>query len=102
MSNPCVFVPLRFLSLHRRYACPLRCQIDRTGDTYRAIHHRREAVERINSQAVALGIERPHPRRARGLRWRNGQAIANLNTLIYTLINLRLLQRIRQRLPMST
>jgi len=36
-----------------------------------------------------LGIERPHIR--------NGQAIANLNTLIYLLINLRVLQRIRQR-----
>jgi hypothetical protein len=36
-----------------------------------------------------LGIERP--------KLRNGQAIANLNTLIYVLINLRALQRIRQR-----
>ena len=40
-------------------------------------------------QAVELGIERP--------KLRNGQAIANLNTLIYVLINLRGLQRIRQR-----
>jgi hypothetical protein len=28
---------------------------------------------------------------------RNGQAVAHLNTLIYILINLRALQRIRQR-----
>jgi hypothetical protein len=40
---------------------------------------------------VALGIERPH--------WRNGRAITNLNTLIYTLINLRMLQRLRLREP---
>ena len=37
---------------------------------------------------MALGIERPHIR--------NGTAIANLNTLIYILINLRFLQRIRR------
>jgi hypothetical protein len=29
---------------------------------------------------------------------RNGKAIANINTLIYTLINLRFLQRLRSRL----
>jgi hypothetical protein len=38
-----------------------------------------------------LGIERPF--------LRNGAAIANQNTLIYILINLRFLQRIRNRLP---
>jgi hypothetical protein len=47
----------------------------------------RTAAERIFSQAVALGIERPH--------LRNGKAIANLNTLIYTLINLRTLLRMK-------
>lgn len=46
-------------------------------------------AERLFSQAVALEIERPH--------LRNGLAIANWNTLIYTLINLRLLQRLRTR-----
>jgi hypothetical protein len=71
----------------------LRYTLDRDSDDYKRIYRQRTAVERINSQAVALGIERPH--------WRNGQAIANLNTLIYTLINLRLLQRIRQRKPMT-
>lgn len=44
--------------------------------------------EPINSQTFHLGIERPH--------LRNGSAIANLNTLIYTLINLRLFHRLRQ------
>jgi hypothetical protein len=69
----------------------LRYTLDRDSQAYKEIYRQRTAVERINSQAVALGIERPH--------WRNGQAIANLNTLIYTLINLRMLQRIRQRKP---
>lgn len=67
----------------------LRHQLDRTGEAYKQVYQQRTAVERINSQAVELGIERPH--------LRNGRAIANLNTLIYTLINLRLFQRIRQQ-----
>jgi hypothetical protein len=69
----------------------LRYTLDRDSQAYKEIYRQRTAVERINSQAVALGIERPH--------WRNGPAIANLNTLIYTLINLRMLQRLRQRKP---
>jgi hypothetical protein len=67
----------------------LRYQIDREGEAYKEVYKQRTATERINSQAVDLGIERP--------KLRNGQAIANLNTLIYVLINLRALQRIRQR-----
>jgi hypothetical protein len=66
----------------------LRYTLDRDSDAYKQIYNQRTAVERINSQAVALGIERPHIR--------NGAAIANLNTLIYILINLRFLQRIRR------
>jgi hypothetical protein len=65
----------------------LRYTLDRDSERYKEIYRQRSAVERINSQAKALGIERPHIR--------NGRAIANLNTLIYILINLRLLQRIR-------
>lgn len=67
----------------------LRYQLDRDGDAYKQVYKQRTATERINSQAVQLGIERP--------RLRNGQAIARLNTLIYILINLRALQRIRRR-----
>ena len=67
----------------------IRYQLDRHSDAYRYAYRQRTATERINSQAVQLGIERP--------RLRNGQAIARLNTLIYILINLRALQRIRQR-----
>jgi hypothetical protein len=65
----------------------LRYTLDRDSQRYKDIYKQRTATERINSQAKALGIERPHIR--------NGKAIANLNTLIYILINLRLLQRIR-------
>jgi hypothetical protein len=101
--------PLKFPALARR-ACPvrhpnwkrqgctvqmptsigarLRYTLDRESDLYKQVYRQRTAVERINSQAVALGIERPH--------LRSGQAIANQNTLIYLLINLRFLQRLRQ------
>jgi hypothetical protein len=67
----------------------LRYQIDRDSDAYKEIYNQRTATERLNAQATALGIERP--------RLRNGKAIANLNTLIYILINLRALLRIRQK-----
>jgi hypothetical protein len=71
----------------------IRYQLDRDSDAYKDVYKQRTATERINSQAVALGIERPH--------LRNQQAITNRNTLIYILINLRFLQRIRQRQPES-
>ncbi|HEY0739777.1 MAG TPA: transposase [Herpetosiphonaceae bacterium] len=65
----------------------LRLHLDRDSATYRAIFQQRTAVERINSQAEALGIERP--------KLRNQRSIANQNTLIYVLMNLRLLRRIQ-------
>lgn len=65
----------------------LRYQLDRDSDRYKLLYNQRTATERINAQAVALGIERP--------RLRNQQAISNINTLIYTLLNLRTLHRIR-------
>ena len=68
----------------------LRYSLDRDSQLYKDLYRQRTAVERINSQAFHLGIERPH--------LRNGDAIANLNTLIYTLINLRLFHRLRQHL----
>jgi hypothetical protein len=67
----------------------IRYQLDRDSDIYKSVYNQRTATERINSQAKALGIERP--------RIRNRQAIANLNTLIYVLINLRALHRVRQK-----
>jgi len=68
----------------------LRYQLDRETETYKQIYKQRTANERINSQAVELGIERP--------KIRNFRAIANQNTLIYVLINLRGLQRIRRKI----
>jgi hypothetical protein len=72
----------------------LRYQLDRHSPAYKQVYKQRTATERINSQAVALGIERPH--------LRNGPAIANQNSLIYLLINLRMLQRVFQRLAQTT
>lgn len=64
----------------------IRYQLDRDSDLFKRIYNQRTAVERIFSQAVALGIERP--------KLRNRNAIANLNTLTYLLINLRAMQRV--------
>lgn len=67
----------------------IRYQLDRESQIYKDVYKQRTATERVNSQAVALGIERP--------RIRNGQAITNQNTLIYVLINLRALHRVRRK-----
>lgn len=64
----------------------LRYQLDRDSDAYQRLYNQRTATERINALAVELGIERP--------KLRNQQAITNLNTLIYVLINLRTWRRI--------
>ena len=69
----------------------LRYQIDRDGELYKSLYCQRTACERINSQSVALGIEHP--------LLRNGPAIANQNTLVHVLINLRFLDRLRRGLP---
>lgn len=66
-----------------------RHQIDRDSELYKDIYRQRTATERINSQAFALGIERP--------QLRNQQSITNQNTLIYVVINLRGLERVRQQ-----
>ncbi len=73
-----------------------RHELDRNSAEYKALYNQRSACERINAQAVDLGIERP--------KLRNGQAIANRNTLtlrlrsgqVYLLLNLRLLRRLRE------
>jgi hypothetical protein len=67
----------------------IRHQLDRESAEYKQLYAQRTMVERINSQAEALGLLRPKLRR--------GQAIANRNTLTYVLINLRALQRVRER-----
>lgn len=65
----------------------IRHQLDRNSEAFKEIYRQRTAVERIFSQALTLGIERP--------KLRNYQSIANQNTLIYILINLRALARLR-------
>ncbi len=67
----------------------LRYQVDRQSDEYKSVYKQRTASERINSQAVDLGIERP--------KLRNRASITNHNTLTYVLINLHALQRIHLR-----
>lgn len=67
----------------------IRYLLDREGDPYKNLYKQRTATERVNSQAKELGIELP--------RLRNGRAITNLNTLIYVIINLRGLQRVKAR-----
>lgn len=64
-----------------------RHELDRESPAFKSIYQQRTAVERINSQALELGIEQPH--------LRNQRAIANLNTLIYVLINLRAWHRLQ-------
>jgi len=61
----------------------MRALLDRTGPLYHVIYTQRTCCERINSQAQALGIERP--------KVRNGHSVENLNTLIYLIINVRAL-----------
>jgi hypothetical protein len=67
----------------------LRYQLERDSDEFKTIYKQRTATERINSQATEIGIEVP--------KLRNRRAITNQDTLIYVLINLRGLQRIRAR-----
>lgn len=67
----------------------VRYQLDRESVRYQMIYNQRTTVERIFSQAVALGIEHPKLR----TRW----TIANQNTLTYILINLRAMQRFDER-----
>lgn len=71
----------------------VRYQLDREGGAFKQIYAQRTAVERIFSQAVALGIERP--------KLRNQQAITNYNTLIYILINLRAMQKVSSLMEAS-
>ena len=63
----------------------MRVTLDRDGPLYHAIYNQRTSCERINSQAQALGIERP--------KVRNGRSVANLNTLIYLVINAKALAK---------
>jgi hypothetical protein len=65
----------------------MRVALDRRSDEYKQIYRQRTCAERINSQAKALGIERPQVR--------NSASVHNLNTLTYVIINARALERAR-------
>jgi hypothetical protein len=65
----------------------MRAELDRAAEPYRGLYRQRTAAERINSQAKALGIERPMVRRA--------AAVHRLNTLTSVVINARALRRVR-------
>src|SRR5258708_22772420 len=64
-----------------------RVTLDRDGPLYQAVYVQRTSCERINSQAKELGIEHP--------KVHNGRSVANLNTLIYVIINGRALLRVK-------
>jgi hypothetical protein len=61
-----------------------RVTLDRDGPLFHALYNQRTGCERINALAKERGIERP--------RVRNGRSVANLNTLIYVIINVRTLE----------
>jgi hypothetical protein len=63
----------------------MRVTLDRDGPLYHVIYNQRTSAERINSKAQALGIERP--------KVRNIHSVRNLNTLIYLVINARVLAK---------
>jgi hypothetical protein len=67
----------------------IRHQLDRASAEFKRIYNQRTAVERINSRALELGIERP--------KLRSYPAVANHNTLLYVVINLQALERVKQR-----
>jgi Transposase DDE domain len=63
----------------------MRALLDRSSPLYKIIYNQRTSCERINSQAQALGIERP--------KVRNIHSVRNLNTLIYLVLNVRVLAK---------
>ncbi len=62
-----------------------RITLDRSSPLYKVVYAQRTSAERINSQAQALGIERP--------KVRQQPSVDNLNTLIYIIINVRALAK---------
>jgi hypothetical protein len=63
----------------------MRVLLDLDGLLYHVIYNQCISCERINSQAQALGIEH--------LKVHNGRSVANLNTLTYVIINVRVLAK---------
>ncbi|MEZ4617023.1 MAG: hypothetical protein R2867_16165 [Caldilineaceae bacterium] len=71
----------------------IRHELDREARMQRTLYKQRTATERINSQALELGIERP--------KLRNRRSISNHNTLLYVLIDLQALQRVQAKTAMA-
>jgi hypothetical protein len=69
----------------------IRYTLARESTDYKRLYAQRTCVERVNAQALALGIERPH--------LRNARSISHRNTLIYVLLNLQTFQRLKARAP---
>jgi len=70
-----------------------RVTLNRDAPLFHVLYNQRSGCERVNARAKELGIERP--------RVRNGRSVANLNTLIYVIVNVRVLAKaksINQRL----
>ncbi len=64
----------------------LRVLLDRDPAAYKDIYRQRTSAERINSEAKALGIERP--------KVCNERSVHPLNTLTYIVINVQALARV--------
>ena len=62
-----------------------RVTLNRDAPLYHALSNERTGCERVNARAKELGIERP--------RGRNGRSVAHLNTLIYVIVNGRVLEK---------
>ncbi len=64
-----------------------RVTLNRNGPLYHGLYNQRTGCERINSQAKGLGIEHP--------KGRNARSVAHLNTLIYLIVNVQVLEKAR-------
>lgn len=65
-----------------------RVTLDRASPLYKAVYRQRTSTERGNSQAKALGLERP--------KVRNIHSVRHLTTLTYLIVNAHALARARQ------
>src|SRR2546427_12706008 len=74
-----------------------RVTLDRAGPLFHVLYNQRTGCERVNARAKELGIERP--------KVRNGRSVAHLNTLIYVIVNVRVLEKAKsinkRLLPMN-
>ncbi len=62
-----------------------RVTLNRDAPLFHVLYNQRTGCERVNARAKELGIERP--------KVRNGRSVANLNTLIYVIVNVRVLEK---------